>query len=363
MGDLQAAPSSTLRLAWHAAIMQLDAELYRLRWRTAMLSLAVGVGMLLLKGGAYLHTGSVAILSDAMESVVHVVGTLAMVWSMKVILEPADDRHPYGHGRIEHFSVGFEGGMVALAGLAIIWVTSEKLWQGYEPTAFGWGLVAMIAAAVINLALGLYLRRVARRARSPILDADATHVLSDVWTSAGVALGLVAVWLSGWVLLDALIAYAVALYILYEGSKLVRGAFAGLLDEADVNVLSEVVAVLNEQRHADWIDIHSLRCRRHGDDVHIDFHLVVPGDRQVRQMHDQLDVLEEEVLARLQGEGSLLVHLDYPAPELTEDQLRQIYPSYGKPFEVAVCSRLTNDAAPSELGSELADGPPADTAT
>lgn len=324
-------------------------DLYRLRWRTALLSLAVGVGMLLLKGGAYLYTGSVAILSDAMESVVHVVGTLAMAWSMRVMLQPPDDEHPYGHGRIEHFSVGFEGGMVVLAGLGIVWMTGEKLYFGYEPSAMGWGFVAMCVAGAVNLLLGFYLRWVARRARSQILAADATHVLSDVWTSVGVAAGLLVVWLTGWVILDALIALAVAAYLLWEGGKLVRGAFRGLLDEADVEILQKVVDVLNELRHDDWLDVHSLRCRRSGDDVHLDCHLVVPAQRTVREMHRQLDILEAAVLERLEGQGSLLVHLDHPADGLDAKQLAEIYPTYGKPFDVPTCTRLTNVSPPSAL--------------
>ena len=144
----------------------MDERVYRARWRAALLSLAVGLGMLVLKGGAYLYTGSLAVLSDAMESVVHVLGTAVMAWSMYVTLRPADAKHPYGHGRIEHFSIGFEGGMVALAGLGIIYNSVEKLWLGYEPHAMGWAFSAMMLAAAVNLALGLHLRAVSKRAKS-----------------------------------------------------------------------------------------------------------------------------------------------------------------------------------------------------
>lgn len=314
--------------------------LHALRWRTAMLSLAVGCVMLVIKVGAWLATGSVAIMADASESVVHVVTTVIMVWSMRLMLQPPDREHPYGHGRIEHFSIGFEGGMVALAGLAIIGITSYQLVMGYEPSQLGWGFAAMCAAAAINLALGAYLVWVGKRSRTPILVADGVHVLSDVWTSAGVAVGLLVVWLTGLVVLDAVIAYMVAAYILWQGIRLVRGAFAGLLDEVDPAVVEGVITVLNQRREEDWIDVHGLRARRAGDDVHIDFHLVVPGERTVREMHGQLDLLEAAILEHLHGRGSVLVHLDHPAAGTGPSQWQDSYPGYGAAFTPENCLRL-----------------------
>ena len=284
------------------------------RRRAALLSLLVGILMLVLKLGAYLATGSAIILSDALESVVHVVATGFMFWCFRLAATPPDENHPYGHGRAEPLSVGFEGGMVAIAGLAIAWEAVHGLIHGSAPADLGLGLWLIAAAAVINLALGTHLVRIGRRTGSAILIADGKHVLSDVWTSVGVLIGVglmlvvpdarVRAWIDGG------IALLLAAYIVWVASRLIRESFAALLDEADPALLKRIVDAIAEIRDPRWLDVHQLRCRTAGDHLFVDFHLTVPGEWSVREGHAAVERLEEHVLSRLGRSGSVLIHLD-----------------------------------------------------
>jgi len=290
----------------------MPSERVRVRLFAARLSAAVGVGMLALKWTAYLLTSSTAILSDALESVVHVGAVLFMWFCTRVAAQPPDDDHPYGHGRIEFFSVAFEGGMVALAGLGICWQAVRVLWFGGQVEQVGIGLGLTAVAAAINLALGWYLLRTGRRTDSPILIADGHHVLSDVWTSTGVIVGVGLVAVTGWQLIDPLCALVLAGYILFTGVRLVRTAASGLMDEADPAALARVVAAINEVREPEWLDVHNLRLRVNGDATYIDFHLELPGDWSVAHAHDTIERLEAHILMRLGRQGAVMIHIDYP---------------------------------------------------
>ncbi len=287
------------------------------RSRAALASLLVGVLMLGLKGMAWWLTGSAAILSDALESVVHVVAVGFMFWAFRFSAAPPDAEHPYGHGRAEHLSVGFEGGLVAAAGLMILGSAGFALWHGREPERIAEGFWLIVTAVVVNLTLGLWLLAVGRRTSSAILTANGHHVLSDVWTSAGVLAGVAVLWLMPpgpariWV--DAAVAVILAGLLLWTGGTLVRQAAYGLLDHADQEVLTRVVAAINEIRTPDWIDVHNLRGRSVGDLAHVDFHLVVPSTWTVAQAHDVVEALESHILVRLGHQGTVLIHLDHPA--------------------------------------------------
>jgi cation diffusion facilitator family transporter len=286
------------------------------RRRAATLSLTVGLAILGLKLTAWGMTGSATILSDALESVVHVVATAFMfgffLWSQ----QPPDEDHPYGHGSAAHLSIGFEGGMILIAGLAVLWQAGSALWFGRQPEDLGWGLALIGLAAVINLVLGLYLIRTGRRTRSEILIADGQHVLSDVWTSGGVLAGVAVMtfipagaW-RGWV--DGGLAVVLAGIIIGTAFLLIRKAISGIMDEADQVKIRTVITALDEIREPEWLDVHNLRLRSAGDRVFVDFHMTVPGDWSIERAHQSMDRIEEHVLARLQAQGTVLVHLDYP---------------------------------------------------
>lgn len=282
----------------------------RLRKFSAYLSLGVGLLMLVMKMGAYLVTGSSAILSDALESVVHVVATAFALFSVILAARPPDPSHPYGHGKIEYFSAGFEGALIIIAAFAIIYEAAPALIKGPELRSLDVGAVVIAAAGLINLLLGIYLIRVGRRTHSLILEADGKHVLTDSFTSIGVLLGLLLVMATGWTPLDPLMAIAVALNIVVTGGRLIMQSVHGLMDAAEPESLEKVVGVLARQRRAGWIDLHRLRIIRSGDLQHVDLHLTVPRFWDVERGHDEQELLEAMIAGAFFGRAGVIVHLD-----------------------------------------------------
>lgn len=287
-------------------------ERQRLRLRAAWVSVLVGIALLVVKVTAYALTDSLMLLADAMESVVHVGTTLVMLWCLRVAEAPPDEGHPYGHGRVASLSVGFEGGMVALAGVGVLWEVGKSFWRPYAVSELGLGLWLSGLAAAVNLALGWWLVRTGKRTRSTILVADGHHVLSDVYTSGGALVGLGLVLVTGLAWIDTLVAALLALLLLGAGLRLVREAVAGLMDEADPAMLEQVVAVINELRDPEWLDCHNLRLRQAGDHIYVDFHLVVPAQWTVARVHHVSEEIETAILARLGHAGAVFVHLDHP---------------------------------------------------
>lgn len=288
------------------------AQAAHLRHRAALVSVIIGILLLGVKWTAYLMTGSLALLSDAFESVVHVGATGIMFWCLRIAKAPPDDDHPYGHGRAEPLSVGFEGGMVALAGLAVLYQAGASFWRTPDIQHATIGLWLSGLAAVVNLGLGSWLVSVGRRTRSKILVADGKHVLSDVYTSGGALIGLGLVYMTGLMWIDAATAAILSIFVLVSGLNLVREAVSGLMDAADPKALEKVVAVLNDIHEPEWLDCHNLRLRQHGDHVYIDFHLVVPSQWTVVKAHSISELIETSLLAALGQQGEVFVHLDHP---------------------------------------------------
>jgi cation diffusion facilitator family transporter len=285
------------------------------RRRAALLSLAVGFVMLFGKWTAFAITGSYAILSDALESIVHVVATAFAFASILLAERPPDLKYPYGYGKIGYFSAGFEGGLIALAGLAILYEAAVALVVGSAPSRLDVGMLLIAAAAAINLWLGLHLMRLGKRENSLILVADGQHVLADSYTSLGVLVGVGLVWLTGLAWLDGLVAIAFGVNILWTGWGLVRGSFSGLMDRADPALLGRIVAALQAAREPGWIDLHQLRAWQAGDRVFVDFHLAVPRDWTVGQVHDANDLLHDLLRRLLGAETELIVHFDPDRPD------------------------------------------------
>ena len=231
------------------------------RW-AAWLSLIVGFGMLGGKWSAFALTGSEAILSNALESVVHVAATAFALLSLILGSKPPDSKYPYGYGKIGYFSAGFEGGAIVLAAFAILYEAIGGLIRGEPLKQLGLGIVLIFAASVVNLALGLWLIKRGKQTRSLVLIADGKHVLADSYTSFGVVAGVALVLLTKWNWLDGVVAILVALNILKTGYGLTRDAYLGLMDRADPELLEKIVAGLQENRQPGWIDIHHLRLAR-----------------------------------------------------------------------------------------------------
>jgi cation diffusion facilitator family transporter len=317
----------------------------RLRFRAALLSLLIGLVMLGLKMGAFLMTGSATILSDALESVVHVAAVGFMFWCFRFASAPPDAEHPYGHGKAEYLSIGFEGGAIVLAAGAIIWEAVAGLIAGHQPQHVDVGFGLIVLAALINLALGSWLVHIGRKTRSAIIEADGQHVLSDVWTSAGVLAGVGVLWLMPadhparvWV--DGGIAIVLALFILWVGGRLVRQAMRGLLDEADPEMVGKVVEAINAIRDPAWRDIHNLRLRRSGDAIYVDFHLVVPSLWSVAAAHAAVEKLENHILGVLGAQGAVLIHLDHPHSDPTVGMDPPVEEAETRRFTVAQATRF-----------------------
>jgi len=291
-----------------------DAELSlddaRIRLRAGLVSLIVASVLLAAKYQAYRMTGSAAILSDALESIVNVVAAVFALGGLVFAGRPADRNHPYGHGKIEFFSAAFEGGLIAFASVLVVYGALRSLIQGPEVRQIGLGILIVLGSGLVNLALGGYLVRAGRRYRSLTLVADGQHVLADVWTSGGIVVGLGLVRFTGLAWLDPVVALLVALWLMWTGFKLVRHAAGGLLDEEDPALLNSVLAALQQHLGNGVIRVHHLRAIRSGRFQHVEAHLVVPEFWSVERAHD----LSEEVAARtmrdLGAEGEMVFHTD-----------------------------------------------------
>ena len=285
-------------------------DLHRIRLRAGRVSLAAGLLVFGGKFGAYLVTDSAAVFSDAMESVVNIAAAFVLLLSLGLAARPADRDHPYGHGKVEFFSAGIEGAFLLVAAVLIFIEAIGVFLVGPSLRELDVGLGLLAVFGGLNAVLGGYLVRVGERTKSVALIADGRHVLADVWTTAGVLVGLGAVWATGWSLLDPLVAIVVALHIVREGGKLLRRAVRGLMDEADEELLERIVAALATGRGPEWVDVHGLRSRNSGAAVHTDMHLIVPRYFDVQLLHSVHEAVESTVAAATETDSETVVHFD-----------------------------------------------------
>lgn len=278
--------------------------------KAAWISLIVGGFMFFSKITAYLLTGSSAIFSDAAESVVHVAATTMALYSIYISSKPADEDHLYGHGNIEYFSAGVEGLLIIVAAITIIYTSGHDLIYGVTTQQLGIGTTIIGIAGLVNLALGLFLVRKGRQTNSLTLIADGKHVLTDSYTSIGVVVGLILVLVTGFSLLDPIIAILVALNILFTGYKLIRESIGGLMHETDKETLALIVNKVNEVKKEYWIDLHHLRFWKSSDRVYIDFHLILPHYFTVKESHLEEEYLEHHFETILPNSG-VRIHMDY----------------------------------------------------
>jgi cation diffusion facilitator family transporter len=274
------------------------------------LSLIFGVLMLAGKGGAWWITGSAAILSDALESVVHIVAVAFAAFALSLSRRPADSRFHYGYERISFFSAGFEGAMIVLAAFSIIWVAVYKWLAGIPLENLSAGIWLTFAASAVNLALGLYLLAVGKRNRSIILEANGKHVLTDCWTSFGVVAGLLLVQFTGWKHFDPLCAIGVAINILWSGGNLMWRSAQGLLDYADPDAGRKLRAALDRACAELRIDYHGVRFRGTGNRVIVEVHLLFPYDLPLGQAHTAATRVEEVLESVLDIPVEVITHLE-----------------------------------------------------
>jgi cation diffusion facilitator family transporter len=276
----------------------------------ALTSLVVAVALLAVKFWAYHLTGSQAVFSDALESIVNVVAAAVALFVVTYAGMPADRDHPFGHGKVEFFSAFLEGALVTAAAVLILWQAVEALLGGAELRRLELGLLLTLAAGVANGALGWWLVRYGRRHHSAAIEADGHHVLSDFWTSAAAVVGLLLVQLTDLAWLDPLVAGLMAFWLLWTGVGIVRRAAAALLDAEDPELLRQLVAMLGPRVRDGIIRIHGLRAIRSGHYRHISAHLVVPEFWTVDRAHTAAETLAAQVIAELPGDGEIDFHTD-----------------------------------------------------
>jgi cation diffusion facilitator family transporter len=274
------------------------------------LSLAIGFLMLAGKIFAYWLTGSVAILSDAAESVVHVAAVSFAAYSLSVSLKPPDRSHLYGHDKISFFSAGFEGAMIVIAAIYIIYLSVAKWLAGLRLEHLGAGTALTLVASFVNAALGLYLLSVGKKQHSLILEANGKHVLTDCWTSLGVVVGLSLAMLTGWLQLDPILAILVAINILWSGGKLIRRSIGGLMDEVDSRIAVQIKQLLDSLTTQSGVGYHGLRHRNAGNTLWVEFHLLFPRGVALDSAHAVATQIEEALMEKLPMRTEVITHLE-----------------------------------------------------
>lgn len=307
------------------------------RMKVISLSLTIGIVLMAAKFYAYGITRSSAVFSDALESIINVVAGAFAMGSVWFAAKPPDADHPYGHGKIEYFSAGFEGALIIMAAIGIFKTGLSNLFSPLVLPNLQAGLLVLSAASFANLGLALILIRTGRRTRSLILVADGKHLLADVYTSAGVIIGLALVYATGWLWLDGAIACVVGLHILFTGGALVRQSFSALMDSSDPDLLDEISNLLSSHRKEFWIDIHQLRAWRSGNHIHMDLHLVLPRNLSLIKTHAEVKDVEALIATHFKGHASVLVHADpcedphCPICQRYDCELRKSQPEENKP--------------------------------
>lgn len=279
--------------------------------RIAMrLSVLAGIVFLVIKSAAYLKTGSMAILGDTVESVVHLIAVGFAAYSLRLAEKPADDQHLYGHTKVSFFSAGFEGALIIMAALYILYEAIQALLTGPEVSSLAVGIGMTLTVMILNGLLGWHLIRTGRQHRSLILEANGYHVLTDSLTSAGALTGLLLTYSTGWLYWDAVFALLIALNIIVSGMKLVRRSVGGLMDTADPNLQRQLEALLTRETERRGIRFHKLRHRYLGHAYAVDVHLLFPDDMSIRDAHRIATEIERAVDDAVDPSAVVYTHLE-----------------------------------------------------
>jgi cation diffusion facilitator family transporter len=278
--------------------------------RVQRIALVVGIALLLMKFVAYGLTNSNTILTDALESIVNVVAGAFALYSIILASKPKDEDHPYGHGKIEFISAGFEGILIILAGVLIMWKSVFNLFEPAPLHQLNIGLVLIAISTIVNYGLGFWLEQTGKKSGSLTLQADGAHLKADAYTSLAIIIGLIAIMITGIELLDSLVAMAMALFICYTGVKLMRKSLAGIMDEADSGIINDVVKLLATHRRPCWVDMHNLRVIQYGSKLHIDCHITLPYYYTLSEVHEQMEEVSHLVNTEFGKQVEFFIHPD-----------------------------------------------------
>lgn len=289
----------------------------------------IGIGLFIAKLLAWHLTNSDAVFSDAMESIVNIVAGFLGLYSLYVAAKPRDTGHPYGHGKAEFVTSGIEGGLIIFAGIIIIVQAVDSLLHGNVPKKLDWGILIVGVTAGINYLMGYISYRKGIRENSLVLQSSGKHLQSDTFTTLGVVLSLVLVYFTKIYWIDAVVALLFGGYIIFIGYQIIRKSLSGIMDEADVRLLTKLSKLLNENRKRDWVDIHNVRIQQHGSELHIDAHLTLPWYYDLRTAHNEMEEVYKLIGKNSERTIEFNFHLDDCKPfsceicELWECKVRQ----------------------------------------
>jgi cation diffusion facilitator family transporter len=269
-----------------------------------------GVVLFIVKLVAWYLTNSVAILTDALESTVNVTSGFIGLYSLYVSAKPKDTHHPYGHGKVEFISAAIEGTLISCAGLLIIYEAAKNLGDPKPVAQLDYGILLISATALINYLVGALAVKKGRKNNSLALVASGTHLQSDTYSTIGIIIGLILLYLTKLAWLDSVVALIFAFLIVFTGYKIIRDSLRGIMDEADEELLGKMVSLLQTNRSDQWIDLHNLRIIKYGSTLHLDCHLTVPWYLNVHEAHQEIDKLNKLVNDNFGGSIELFVHTD-----------------------------------------------------
>ncbi len=270
----------------------------------------ISVLLLAVKFVAYYSTSSVAILTDALESIVNVAAGFIGLYSLYVAAKPRDADHPYGHGKAEFISAAIEGTMIATAGAIIMYKAIQHLIYPVAVRRIDYGIILIGVTAIINFVMGYLCLRTGKRNDSLALVASGKHLQSDTWSTLGIIAGLWLLYVTNYYWIDSAVAILFAVFIMYTGYKIMRRSVAGIMDEADMKLLARMVQVLNGNRRENWVDMHNLRVIKYGNVLHVDAHITVPWYLNVHEAHVEIDALADLIRKEFGESIELFVHSD-----------------------------------------------------
>ncbi|NOT49662.1 MAG: cation transporter [Chitinophagaceae bacterium] len=270
----------------------------------------ISVLLLAVKITAYYSTHSVSILTDALESIVNVVAGFIGLYSLYVAAKPRDRDHPYGHGKAEFLSAAIEGTMIGVAGAIILYKAIQHLITPVELHKIDFGMILVGVTAIVNFGIGYYCSQTGKKNNSAALIASGKHLQTDTWSTIAIIAGLALIYFTGYAWIDSVVAILFGCFIIFTGYNIVRSSVAGIMDEADVKLLSRMVEILNANRRDNWIDLHNLRVIKYGSVLHVDCHLTVPWYLNVNEAHLEIDALALLIRKNFGESLEIFVHTD-----------------------------------------------------
>ncbi len=270
----------------------------------------IAILLFMVKITAWFLTNSLAILTDALESIVNIAAGFLGLYSLNLSAKPRDAGHPYGHGKVEFLSAGMEGSLVIIAGFFVIYKAVQSIFLPHTIAKLDFGIVLISITAIVNYIAGSFCVATGKKNNSLQLIAGGKHLVSDTYSTSGILVGLILIYFTGFNYIDSLVATIVAIIIMYTGYKIVRTSISGIMDEADEKILNDMVSLINEDRRENWIDLHNLRIIKYGNTLHCDCHLTVPWYLNVREAHEEIKQLASLIKNRFGTAVEFFIHTD-----------------------------------------------------